>query len=78
VLAGVITPLAVRSLKTNQLPGGSTLWILSDAPSERSSPLGLTAFGALEEDLAAGVSVVPDDDVVLDAVLPVEPAGHCA
>src|SRR5579859_975332 len=48
VVAGVITPLAVRSLNTNQLPGGSTPWILSEAPSESSRPVGLTAAGVFE------------------------------
>jgi hypothetical protein len=78
VLAGVITPFAERSLKTNQLPGGSMLWILSDAPSESKRPVGLIAGGALEP-LAADDSVVLAE-VVLAVALAVEdpPDGHCA
>ncbi len=75
VLAGVITPLEVRSLKTNQLPGGSMLWILSDAPSERRTPFALTAGGASDTFDAVESRAFPD--VVLAAVV-VPPEGHCA
>jgi hypothetical protein len=46
LLAGNIVPFAVRSLITNQLPGGFTLRILGEVPSESWAAVGLTPGGA--------------------------------
>src|SRR5438445_12536684 len=82
VVLGVIVPLAVRSLRTNQLPGGSTLRMPGDLPSEMSGPLGLTPAGPEEpEAFLVGESLplpAPDaDDAAPDVVL-VLVHGHCA
>jgi hypothetical protein len=56
-------PFTLLSLKTNQLPGGSTFEIVVDLPSERRVPEGFTGAGPLDsppdDDLALGVSPPP-------------------
>src|SRR5437588_241886 len=79
VLSGTIVPLAVRSFKTNQLPGGSTFNTLFDLPSEISGPVGFTAGGPLlllpSDALAVGASLELGDELVV-LVVPVH--GPCA